>query len=397
MQNVKSQTSSSSIVMKPVLSLILCSRNDQYMGNSCWRLQTTINYVSQNVSEMGKENDVEIIVADWGSEIPLRDVLELSPAASKITSFLLIPPQIARVEQNDSPFPEVLALNAAARLANGQFIGRIDADTLVGKRFLQVFFDLVDGSKRLDTPVESTLIWAGHRGIPYRFAARSPSLWQVQQFLRLLGHLLPIDFPGPVNCFFDAPVGIWLLPRACWEDCGGYDESFIYWGHMEIEMIFRLTQRYSLVHLEDYMDCNFFHLEHYHPRKSRATSRRINPKEFDSIYHPNNENWGLIKYHLEAIACYPKKFLSDTTKREQSIFGWPLFIFLLLSVGIQMMWDGLILLLEPAYNLLSSPFRAWKHRVKVAWKATRGHPVTKWPGVLMSLWAERQSRLGREK
>src|ERR1700730_10004235 len=79
----------------PVLSLILCSRNDQYMGNSLWRLQTALNYVARNVEELGRENDVEVLVADWGSEVPLRDVLELSPAAARITSFIVIPPRTA--------------------------------------------------------------------------------------------------------------------------------------------------------------------------------------------------------------------------------------------------------------------------------------------------------------
>src|SRR5882672_5606856 len=93
----------------PIISLILCSRNDQYMGNSRWRLNTTLNYLAQRMDELGREKDVEIVVADWGSTIPLREVLELSPAAARIVSFLLIPPGIARDLQKDSPFPEVLA------------------------------------------------------------------------------------------------------------------------------------------------------------------------------------------------------------------------------------------------------------------------------------------------
>ena len=66
----------------------------------------------------------------------MQEVLHLSPAAARIVSFLAIPPALARELQQDSPFPEVLAVNAAARRANGQYIGRIDQDTLVGKRFL---------------------------------------------------------------------------------------------------------------------------------------------------------------------------------------------------------------------------------------------------------------------
>jgi hypothetical protein len=132
----------------PVLSLILCSRNDEYMGNSRWRLETTLNYVADQVEALGRTKDVEVLVADWGSDIPLRDVLRLTPAAAGIVSFMLIPPEIARALQKDSPFPEVLALNAAARRARGAYIGRIDQDTLVGRRFLEAFFDLYDGERK---------------------------------------------------------------------------------------------------------------------------------------------------------------------------------------------------------------------------------------------------------
>ena len=135
-----------------VLSLILCSRNDQYMGNSRWRLETTLNYLAQRIRELGRENDVDVLVADWGSDIPLSEVLQLSPAAAKIVSWLLIPPEIARPLQKDSPFPEVLALNAAARRATGEYIGRIDQDTLVGRRFLEFFFELYEGTQPLDVP-----------------------------------------------------------------------------------------------------------------------------------------------------------------------------------------------------------------------------------------------------
>src|SRR5678816_1962784 len=148
------QTLDAKQLQTTILSLILCSRNDQYMGNSRWRLQTTLNYLGQRVGELGREKGVEVLVADWGSETPLSEVLELSPAAATIVSFLLIPPELSRDLQKDSLFPEVLALNAAARRARGEYIGRIDQDTLVGRGFLEIFFELYEGKQQLNTPLE---------------------------------------------------------------------------------------------------------------------------------------------------------------------------------------------------------------------------------------------------
>src|SRR5580765_5295299 len=122
------------------LSLILCSRNDAYMGNSRWRLETTLNSLGERVRRWGRSGDVEVVVADWGSDVPLSDVVTLEPAAAEIVSFITIPPAIARARQGDSPFPEVLALNAAARRVRGDYIGRIDQDTIVGDWFFRWFF-----------------------------------------------------------------------------------------------------------------------------------------------------------------------------------------------------------------------------------------------------------------
>src|SRR5690348_14561037 len=118
---------------RPALSLILCSRNDRYMGNSRWRLETTLNYTADRVRALDLTRDVEIVVSDWGSDVPLADTLQLNAAAAEVVSFVTVSPQLARRLQGDSPFPEVIALNAAARRARGQYIGRIDQDTLVGE------------------------------------------------------------------------------------------------------------------------------------------------------------------------------------------------------------------------------------------------------------------------
>jgi len=71
------------------------------MGNSCWRLETAQNYVAKSVQELGREEEVEVLVADWGSEIPLREVLQPGPAAARIVSFVIIPPETSRILQGD--------------------------------------------------------------------------------------------------------------------------------------------------------------------------------------------------------------------------------------------------------------------------------------------------------
>ena len=329
----------------PTLSLILCSRNDEYMGNSCWRLETTLNYVADQVEALGRTKDVEVIVADWGSDIPLREVLQLTPAASRIVSFMLIPPEIARPLQKDSPFPEVLALNAAARRARGTYIGRIDQDTLLGRRFLAVFFDIHEHRRQIEIPLESALLFSNVRMIPYRFAVRCPSLSVVEHFVERFGSRLKVEINSR-RPYYWYSVGIWLLPRALWHECGGYDEAMLYMNGMEIDMINRLLQKYKLVNLGKIVEYDFYHLEHYHPWVPRKSSvyRKTNSDDnvgFKACFHPNNEKWGLVQYPL-SLSHPSTNSIAAISQRKWRARDRARFALLSLFLGAQITWDAFV-------------------------------------------------------
>jgi hypothetical protein len=295
---------------RPALSLVLCSRNDRYQGDSVWRLQTALDYAGRRVAELGREEDVEIVVSDWGSEFPLRDRLELTPQAARIVRFLTIPPDVARAEQKDSPFPEVLALNAAVRRASGEYVGRIDQDTLVGRRFFEIFFWLRE-KQRLLVPLESTVMISNRRGIPYRFAVRRPSLWAVERYLDWRGNSLSLHDrpPQPEACYFYLVfIGVYLMHRDIWEHCRGFDESFIYMDHMETDLTLRLSTGYHVIDLGAIVDHSFYHLDHEHPWVSRSRSRdhrNANPlrslDEMPPEVVPNSATWGLARYPFELL------------------------------------------------------------------------------------------------
>lgn len=368
----------------PVLSLILCSRNDEYMGRSRWRLETALNYVGERVAAMGRVEDVEVLVADWGSDVPLREVVALGPAAAKIVSFVTIPQGLARPLQRDSPFPEVLALNAAARRARGRYIGRIDQDTLVGERFLRWFFDAVEGARRVGDPevaLERALLFANRRSIPYRFAVTCPRLRVVERFLAWFGRRLRIE-TGRV--FYRIDVGIWLLHRNLWWECGGYDERMIYMNDMEIDMATRLMSTYAMIDLGKLVEYDFYHLDHYHPRGSRssATHRAVNAQSLEPPLRlrPSGDGWGLAAYPLEVASqtrAQPK-IISGIFRR--TVLDGSIFVVAVLYTWMRM---GLDRVVYPAYP-------KWRRRFDIALAAVRGESVTRWPGVLWRLWGERR-------
>lgn len=376
---------------KPALSLILCSRNDEYMGNSRWRLHTILNYVAGQIAALKRECAVEVLVSDWGSDIPLREVLPLSQAAAKIVSYIHVSPDIASALQKDSPFPEVLALNAAVRRAEGEYIGRIDQDTLVGPRFLKTFFELCEGRRSIEVPLESALLFSNVRMVPYRFAVRCPPILAVEQFIRRFGEGLPIEV-SPRMAFFWNSVGIWLCSKSLWHECGGYDEEMLYMNSMEIDMIYRLLQKYRMVDLGKLVNYDFYHLEHYHPwvpRKSSVyrTTNAYNSHAPRTVFNPNDEQWGLARYSLPATPSAHQGSASVVSGqwglREEVAFSW-----LLALVKAQMIAD-----IFPAW--CAKRFRhqraVFLHRLKLVRDTIRGKPVGSWYRLLHNLWIQKRA------
>lgn len=326
----------------PRLTLIVASRNDNYMGDSRWRLATALNFLGERVHALGRESDVEVVVTDWGSETPLREVIPLTDRAAPLVSFLEVPPPIARREQRDSPFPEVLALNAAARRARGAYIGRIDQDILVGEGFLRFFFDMLDGRRRL--PVDSldptsALLFANRRGIPYRFAQRRPSVRHLERFLARFGSSLKVfdECPSYPGTFWGSAVGIWLIHRDLWHQSGGYDESLLYMNHMETEMVHRLRTVGTVVDLGALVGYDFYHLDHYPHGSWWAGDHRLVNDVPDlhapvAALNPNGEQWGLAGRDLQVARPRPALPVIDGADHRP-------FALLVGTAAAQLVWD----------------------------------------------------------
>ena len=332
-----------SISPQPRLSLILCSRNDHHSGNPLWRLQTTLEHAARLLYALGRQDEAEIIVTDWGSEIPLHDIVNLSPQASSLTSFLVVPPRLAQKRQRGGTFSQVHALNAAARRAAGTFIGRIDQDTLIGERFLRWFFRDFDSNKPLNPPIKASIFFSRRRNIPYRFAIHCPPYEHVERCIRLCGSFLLVreELPHRPDLFYYNAPGIILLHRDLWADCRGYDERLIQTSGAESEMIERLLTQYTLVDLGTLVSHDFYHLGHIHPYaitegKSNAVSgREIDPEFVAPQLCVNDADWGLANHQL---ARYRAK-ISPATARPWRLRNGISFCYLLARSGASVALD----------------------------------------------------------
>ena len=323
----------------PLISLILCSRNDSYMGNSRWRLETSINLALLNAKNAKFLDKLEIIISDWGSEVPLSEVLNLVPEAKGRVKFVHIPPDIAEVQQKDSKFPEVIALNAAARRASGEYIGRIDNDTVVGADFFRKFEQFYKYNPTAELDLADSFLFVERRSVPYRVSRLSLPLSQINWFIKTFSKFLKVESATDWGKeFWHSPVGIMMFHRYIWKATQGYDERLIYWGWMEGDLSLRIRQQHKVVEFSNFVGHDLYHLEHYtnlveyKDRNGAATPRKKNEPKYDNLnYRENSAEWGL---NNQSLSFNPYSFVEQNSKKEKNFIG----VFLLFS--------GVVLLLK---------------------------------------------------
>ena len=155
-------------------------------------------------------------------------------------------------------------------------------------------------------------------------------------------------------------VGIWLIPRNLWTECGGYDERFIYYNWMEVEMILRLRQRYELIDFGRIVDYDFYHLGHRNPRTMlprrdfRENAFGLKPNAPPLPYYPNSGTWGLAELALEPVPAAPGLEASPPQDSRSDTLA---FASLVARTGMQLMLDKahLLLVRGPHFFLVRRP------------------------------------------
>ena len=317
-----------------LISFLIASRNDSYMGESLYRLETTINSIAGSFYRMGRIAEVEIMVCDWGSEVPLcrEKELNLIASAKEITKFITVPKYFADKHSGDSPFPEVLMRNVAIRRCSGEFLIATNGDIFFTDQFTASLFSMVSNLKkgfRLKLTLDylskiaksnrdgrhaafvrfaiavwrkrSFLFYCSRQHIPYDFVCTKPSCQELLSYLQSASGQALIKYdPIPSN-LMGAIGDFILLDRSAWLNMRGYDEKLIYWGWMDIDVCKRASMFHEPVDLSLFGE-NLFHLEHY---KSRSKSnRKVNEGiTHEFVKNTENDDWGFFEQKFEVSSC----------------------------------------------------------------------------------------------
>jgi hypothetical protein len=294
---------------RPLLTLVIGARNDGYMGNFAWRLETCLNFLGDNLSAIGRIAEVEVLVCDWNSPEPVEGILALNPVIAGITKFIVVPGDVAVPLQLDSSFPIPIVQNIAIRRARGLYIGQTDSDILYTKDALLHLMAVLEGKSELDVSPAQSLLVASRRHVPWELASAAPGREEIDRYLRQSGNEAPLEklIPG-----FATPSSCAILHREVWAACRGYDETLVNWGWMEIDLYLRLCQRLPWRDLAP-LGVVLYHLEHY-PNNNRTTApRKMNPMAIRDRFDTGNEDWG---HPGLALAVVPAKARAAVTRRD---------------------------------------------------------------------------------
>lgn len=283
-------------------------RNDDYMGNFIWRLQTAMNKIADNLSLLpnGGVQRAEIVLCDWGSETKLIDVLQLTDKCRSVLRYVYVPPDLARRKQDDSPYSSSHASNSAVRRASGKYVLLCDSDNYWLPDTMFKLWDIVNSDRfhgwngASDFDMHTTFFWSARYHIPKDFHSACPSPEEIDRYIAENHHLLMRDKPDPHD--FGGAANAMLIPRHMWYHCHGLDERMIHWGENDIQIHYRLLERYTYGGDLDDHGLKFYHLEHYARIDGVRNMGIENPRKANtklgSLFQVNDVNWGLGEFDL---------------------------------------------------------------------------------------------------
>jgi hypothetical protein len=291
----------------PLYSLVVFGRNDSYNPDFLYRLQTTLNFNARALQKVGLLRDVEFVVVDWGSAVPLREVLVLDEAAASSTTFLELSAHAAGQFSGPSGIHVSKAANVGIRRANGRFVGMQGADLLMSSASWQSLLSVLeDQCQSIVDPSKSCLV-IPRRQVPWSFVARQPSLdmWELKL---LTCDKATTEYEGSSPSTVGG-MGVVVLHRDIWKEAKGLEESFDGYGYSDVDLGFRVGLHYPWIDTASYgVVC--YKMQHdpegHRGRLLRGGTIRINAPWVTPGISSRQGDWGLPHLTIEPKKAKPK-------------------------------------------------------------------------------------------
>jgi D-glycero-alpha-D-manno-heptose 1-phosphate guanylyltransferase len=288
--------------LQKTLSICMIGRNDNYSPDFKRRFVQSVNFLAYSAEKAGVLDDIEVLITDWNSDIPLYEELSFSESAVQILKFIIVPPKVAKKHNwKNTPFHTTKAANVALRRANGKYLAFMPGDILITSLVIEQLIRLLTGRIKSFFEPEKTLMSIPRKLIPQKFDDATE--WSkgdcsnIDKMLFFMSHFLKTDYIGAGDC---AGGGVFIFNSDNIKKINGLDEKFGGWGWTDRDLALRISRDYPVVNLAGYGMSVYDFEPHYGFMRTKYS--RYN---YIKLFHQkiNDNKWGLQKVDLKIVNC----------------------------------------------------------------------------------------------
>ncbi len=294
-----------------LLSICLNGRNDNYGGRFKQRLEQSINYLAAQAERIKRLQDIEVVLTDWNSDVPLSDVLQLSAVAAEITRVIIVPPEIAKPHNHPgTAFHTTMSLNVGIRRSKGSYVCVMPGDVLIPQFALSQLLNLLDG--KLDPPfdVPRSVMLVPRKLLPCEFDVTTNKLSDLDRNLLLIDSNLPLD---PQHVGEVGGSGAIIVHSDMLRRFHGFNERLGGWGRSDVDFGIKANVDCPTISL------SFYGITMYDFQLPARTlvekfSRANDVSHFEFL--PNNPQWGLpetVFQERKVVAAVPLRLATLST------------------------------------------------------------------------------------
>ncbi|KMT66587.1 hypothetical protein [Catenovulum maritimum] len=297
------------------LSICLFGRNDNYTPDFLYRITTTINFIAHSLSKIGCLNACEVVVADWKSECPLHQVMDLSENAQLITRFFHFEP----TDISKNGIPACSLINFAFDKSNSEYVAFCGADTIIPSSTFRAIFDVLDEKSLISEP-SNKYFNCGRYKIPSSFVNTQPDISSWERYLRMRSWQL--EKSPAYGGFLYGGAGLLMFHKNLISEIGGLDKKLDYgWGWNDIELTLRFMFKNEWYDLHS-CGALVYDMEH-EPTGGRVDAIKVKPDhKIPKAYTSNDAQWATIDNNYQVYKSSKKcsnEVLSSDETRKRSI------------------------------------------------------------------------------
>ena len=276
---------------QPLLSICVHGRDDDYMPDFKYRLWTTIEMHAGQLERLGRLEQVEIVVTDWGSAVPLSEQIVLGQQAQRIVRFIRVPPETVLETQNGVDYYHTSrAVNVGLRRARGKFTFLTNGDQFFSVYGLEQLLRLLDGETSHLLDISRRLLVVPRVQIPWQVVARMPTTQGWTEFIERGEYALDQDSSIYKHCF-GVSAGFIMGSRE-FAALRGLDERHSGWGWNDIDLGLRASQTHGHTWLS-IAGIFMFHMAHPPAGRRPSAVGKPNVAVYSSSPAVNGRDWGL--------------------------------------------------------------------------------------------------------